>query len=101
MTGRAPSRRRRIKRNRPRCVICDSKDAEKNHVGGQNHVAWFTMPFCRAHHDQFHTFLRAAGIDLEYTTDARDRVLRGLQACDIAHWVLTKRLQELNSRNDI
>ncbi len=53
-----------------RCVICGSKvSVQRNHVGGQNHVAWFWMPFCQTHHDQF-----------------------------LAQWMMTKALQELNSR---
>ena len=82
-----------------RCVICGRK-AERNHAGGKNHVAWFTMPFCRAHHAQFHALLRAAGIDLEYTPDPSERLLRGLQACLVALWVQIKALQELNSGGD-
>jgi hypothetical protein len=57
------------------------------------------MPFCREHHDQFHALLRAAGIDLEYTSDARERLLRGQKACLVAVWVLTKALQELSSQS--
>ncbi len=83
-----------------RCVICGSKDAERNHVGGQNHVAWFTMPFCREHHDQFHALVRAAGIDLEYISDPRERLLRGLKANTVCQWMLTEALQKLNSQGD-
>lgn len=93
-------RRRRKKGKPPRCVICGGKDAERNHVGGRNHVAWFTMPFCRPHHEKFHALLRAAGIDLEYTSDPRERMLRSLQACNVAQWMFAQRLQELNSRGD-
>ncbi len=82
-----------------RCVICGSKvSVQRNHVGGQNHVAWFWMPFCQTHHDQFHAFVRNAGINLEYTSDPRERLLRALQACLVAQWMMTKALQELNSR---
>ena len=84
-----------------RCVVCDTDaGVERNHVGGVNHVAWFSMPFCRVHHAQFHALLRAAGIDLEYTSDSRERLVRGLQACNVAQWVLTKALQESDSRSD-
>jgi hypothetical protein len=61
-------------------------------------VAWFTMPFCYKHHTQFHAFLSNAGINLEYTSDPRERLARGLSACLVAQWVLTKALQELNSQ---
>jgi hypothetical protein len=83
-----------------RCVICGCEGTERNHVGGQNHVAWFTMPFCRDHHAQFHAFLRAAGIDLEYTPDPCERLLRASQACTAAQWIMTKALQNLNSGDD-
>ena len=84
-----------------RCVICDTdKGIERNHVGGQNHVAWFTMPFCRKHHAEFHAFLRAAGIELEYTSDPQERILRGFQATIACQWILMKKLQEVNSRSE-
>jgi hypothetical protein len=86
-----------------RCVICGSKAVEQNHVGGRNHVAWFTMPFCREHHAQFHGLLRAAGIDPEYTPDPIERGLRALEACWVADWVivqsLRKHLSELRVRS--
>jgi hypothetical protein len=59
------------------------------------------MPFCREHHDQFHALLRTAGVNLEYTSDPRERLVRGVQACLVAQWMLTKALQELNSRRDM
>lgn len=82
-----------------RCVICGSKRAERNHVGGRNHVAWFTMPFCREHHDQFHTLLSNAGINLEYTSDSRERLVRAIRACLLAQWVLSEALRELGSQS--
>src|SRR5690242_533773 len=94
------TRRRRKKGKPPRCVICGSRHAEMNHVGGRNHVAWFTMPFCRPHHERFHALLRTAGIDLQYTDDPQERILRSLQACSVAQWMFTQRLQELNSRGE-
>jgi hypothetical protein len=81
-----------------RCVICASERIQRNHVGGQNHVAWFTMPFCPAHHDQFHALVTAAGIDLEYTADPRERLLRSLQATIVCQWMLTEALKNLNSQ---
>ena len=83
-----------------RCVICGSEDIERNHVGGRNHVAWFTMPFCRAHHAQFHALLRAAGIDLEYKSDPTERLLRALQATTVCQWMLMEALKNVNSRGN-
>ncbi|HEV2490024.1 MAG TPA: hypothetical protein VGT03_09470 [Candidatus Acidoferrales bacterium] len=83
-----------------RCVICGcGEDVEENHVGGRNHVAWFTMPFCRKHHDQFHALLRAAGVDLTYTSDPAERLARAQKACLVFQWMLTEAQQELNSRS--
>lgn len=77
-----------------RCVICGTDaDVERHHVGGRNHVAGFTMPFCREHHAQFHALLRAAGVNLEYTSDRFERVRRALQTFTIAQWVLTEQLK--------
>ncbi len=83
-----------------RCVICGSKKTERNHVGGRNHVAWFTMPFCRGHHEQFHAQLRNAGINLEYTSDSHERLVRAIKACLLAQWVLIEALQELGSQSE-
>ncbi len=81
-----------------RCVICGSEDIQRNHVGGQNHVAWFTMPFCHAHHTQFHALVTAAGIDLEYASDPMERLLRAFGATIVCQWILREALKNLNSR---
>lgn len=84
-----------------RCVVCGtSVNVQRNHVGGENHVAWFWMPFCQKHHDQFHALVRNAGINLEYTSNPRERLLRALQACLVAQWMFTKTLEELNSHSE-
>jgi hypothetical protein len=58
----------------PRCVVCSSKHRlELNHVGGRNHVAWFTMWFCQAHHRKYHAQLTQLGVDLAYTSDPIER----------------------------
>ena len=81
------------------CVICDSDvRAERNHPGGRNHVAWFRMPFCGKHHDQFHDLCRIAGINLEYTPDPYERLLRGLKANQVCQFMLLEALQELNAQ---
>ncbi len=82
-----------------RCVICGSSKAERNHVGGRNHVAWFTMPSCPKHHAQFHALLRIAGVDLEYTSDPRERLSRALKSCIVFQWMLMEELQKI-SRSD-
>jgi len=77
----------------PRCVICGSSEGiEQNHVGGRNHVAWFTMPFCREHHERFHTLLRIAGVDLQNTPDSRERLIRALMATLVLQWMLLEAL---------
>ena len=84
-----------------RCVICDSDERiERNHAGGRSHVAWFTMPFCRSHHDQFHSLVRAAGIDLEYTSDPRERIVRALKAITVCQWMLLEAQQKQNSEDN-
>ena len=70
-------------------MICGSAEGvEHNHVGGRNHVAWFTSPLCRKHHDAFHVALRAAGVDLTYTDDKRERISRARMATLIFLWML-------------
>ena len=85
---------------RARCVICgSSKEIEHNHVGGRNHVTWFTMPFCREHHEHFHAFVRSAGIDLEYTSDPWERLSRAVRSCLVAQWVLTEAQRKISRSN--
>ena len=72
-----------------RCAICGSTfQVEANHLGLRNHLACFTMPFCRQHHDRFHVLVRQAGIDLTYTDDPIERIRRALSAIKIAEWML-------------
>ena len=80
------------------CALCGRKPVEQNHVGGRNHVAWFTMPFCREHHDQFHELLRNAGVDLHYTPDPVERIARANQAISVCQWMLAEALQRANKR---
>ncbi len=77
-------------------MICGSEDVEQNHVGGRNHVAWFTMPFCPKHHVRFHALLRIAGVDLEYTSDPHERLLRALKATAVCFWMLLDALQNIS-----
>ena len=85
-----------------RCVICGSSvTVERNHVGGRNHVAWFRMPCCKKHHDQFHALLRVSGVNLEYTSDPRERLLRALKATQVFGWMLLEALGEaLNEKGE-
>lgn len=89
----------RAKSHGLRCVICGtSRGVEKNHAGGKNHVAWFRMPLCLLHHRQFHILLVNAGVDLEYTSDKRERLRRAMKAIMICHSMLLEASQELDSR---
>jgi len=81
------------------CVICGKKRIERNHAGGKNFVAWFTMPFCPKHHTQFHALVSAAGINLEYTPDPVDRLIRALKALLVCAFMLLEAMEELNSRS--
>lgn len=79
------------------CVICGKKKIERNHAGGKNFVAWFTMPFCPKHHTQFHALVAAAGINLEYTPDPLERLIRALKALLVCAFMLLEAIQERNS----
>ena len=83
------------------CVICESTlQVEVNHLGGRNHVAWFTMPFCKKHHDRFHLLVRQAGIDLSFTDDPIERIRRALCAIKIAEWMLLEWMLQERSKQD-
>jgi hypothetical protein len=67
-----------------RCVLCDSsQDVEHHHIGGRNHLAWVTVPLCRPHHNQCHGLIESSAIDLEYTSDPAERLIRASKAINI------------------
>lgn len=77
-----------------KCVICGSPErVEMNHVGGQNHLAWFTMSLCGDHHDRFHALLRQIGVDLRYTSDSVERFIRVLKAILVFTWMTLEAFQ--------
>jgi hypothetical protein len=55
------------------------------------------MPLCKEHHAQFHALLRMAGVNLEFTSDPVERLIRAKKATMIFDWMLTEELQRLNS----
>jgi predicted RNA-binding Zn-ribbon protein involved in translation (DUF1610 family) len=78
-----------------KCVICGSAcRVEANHVGGRNHIAWFTCPLCGEHHDRFHALLRQAVVDLQYTSDPLERGIRVLKAILIFAWMVVEGLHQ-------
>jgi hypothetical protein len=66
-----------------------------NHLGGRQHLAWFTMPFCGECHLLFHAMVTRAGIDLNYTQDPIERFRRALAAIKIAEWMLLEQLKNV------
>ena len=77
-----------------RCAICGrTGPIEMNHVGGKFHLAWFTMPFCLQCHSRFHTMVRQASINLEFTPNIVERVRRAQAALWIAQWMLNEQLK--------
>jgi hypothetical protein len=72
-----------------RCTICGSTHrVEKHHVGGRNHVVWFTIPLCRDHHARLTRYIEGAGIDMRYTADRLTRIRRARQALCMLLWFL-------------
>lgn len=80
---------------KPVCVICGiARNIEYNHAGGQNHIAWFKVPFCQRHHDQFHRLLESVGIDLRYTPNKLKRLVIAALALTIALWMVLEALRD-------
>jgi hypothetical protein len=77
------------------CVICGrEKNLQHNHAGGRNHIAWFTVPFCDRHHQQFHRLLESVGINLRYTPNKLKRLVMAALALTIALWMVLQALWE-------
>ena len=71
------------------CVVCGSRrKVERNHIGGRNHLIWVTAPFCRFHHRRFHQLLEIASVDLNFTSDPVERVVRATKAINIFQCML-------------
>jgi hypothetical protein len=72
-----------------RCVFCGStRDVTQHHGGGQNFIAWFTMPLCARCQEIFHAKQRAAGIDLRSTPNPTKRWIRALKMTFLFAWML-------------
>lgn len=77
-----------------RCAICTSrKVVQGNHIGGQNHLAWITMPFCGECHLRFHTLARQAGLVHEWTDDPIERLRRALAFIKICEWMILEQMK--------
>ena len=77
------------------CVICGSdENVEDNHAGGRNFIAWFTILFCRRHHQQFHRQLESAEVYLRYTPNRLKRLFSAALALTIALWMVLQALGE-------
>jgi hypothetical protein len=69
---------------RPACAICGARvNVEWHHVGGRNHLFWLTAPLCLTHHNRLHLLLQRAGVDLKYTADPVERLIRATKAISI------------------
>jgi hypothetical protein len=88
-----PFRRRRVmkphgKSNRIGCAICGSRqNVQWHHIGGKKHLAWVMMPVCQPHHRQCHALITRARINLEYTSDPVERLIRASIAISIFRYL--------------
>jgi hypothetical protein len=79
----------------PHCVICATRSTvERHHVGGRKHLVWLTAPLCRIHHNRLHRLLKTAGVDLEYTGDPVERLIRATKAISIFMCMVQDALHE-------
>lgn len=77
------------------CVLCGSTcDVTNHHVGGQNFIAWFTMPLCARCQDIFHAKQRGALIDLRSTPNPLMRFVRALKMTVLFMWILLDLLEK-------
>jgi hypothetical protein len=74
---------------------------EQNHIGGWNHLPWFTYPFCKKDHTEFHVMCRRAGVDFSYTKHKSIRLLQALKAMLVGIWMVADMLEKhLKSQSD-
>jgi|CZKH01.1.fsa_nt_gi hypothetical protein len=67
---------------------------EQNHSGGWNHLPWFTYPFCKKDHAEFHVMCRRAGVDFRYTKNKSIRLLQALKAMLVGIWMVVDMLEK-------
>jgi hypothetical protein len=83
----------RGKSKRAGCVICGShRNLQWHHIGGKKHLAWVMMPLCHPHHAQCHRLIK--GIDLQYTSDPVERLIRASIAISIFLCIVQEALRE-------
>ena len=70
-----------------------------HHVGGRNHVVWFTIPLCRKHHVKLTAYIAAAGVDMRYSPDRPTRFRRARQAICMLLWFLDMQEEEFTSQD--
>lgn len=77
------------------CAICGSHlNVQLHHIGGRRHLIWVTAPLCQRHHDQLHKLITTAGIDLEYTSNPVERLIRASKAISIFMCMVLNALDE-------
>jgi hypothetical protein len=92
--GRSRAPRRKVACVR-RCALCGSrKGVQGNHIGGQNHLGWVTMPFCCECHQRFHILARQAGLNPQYTDDPIERNRRALAFIKICEWMILEQMEK-------
>src|SRR6267378_6491423 len=86
-------------RERAACILCGRRRrVQGNHPGGKKHVAWFIMPLCEIHHDQFLEVLRNIGVDLRYTPNELERLNRASQAIIVCQWLIAEAVKKAISK---
>jgi hypothetical protein len=81
------------------CVVCrDRSNTQQHHIGGRRHLVWITAPLCPVHHEQLHRLLKIAGVDLEYTDDPVERLIRATKAISIFMCMVQDALHKARQR---
>jgi uncharacterized protein YlaI len=76
-----------------RCVLCGrSRELNKHHLGGQNHIPWLTMLLCESCHDNFHAKFRQS-VNFHFTPNKKMRLIRAMQAILVFLWMLLEMLR--------
>ncbi len=80
---------------RAACVICGShRNLQWHHIGGRKHLAYVEMPLCYVHHKQCHMLVKSSGVNLEYTSDSVERLIRASIAISIFFCMVQEALRQ-------
>jgi hypothetical protein len=85
----------KLGRSQKRCPKCSdqcfcgsSQRLEDNHIGGRKHAPSIWLPFCGAHHDDFHRNCERVGVQFGRIENRTLALIQAMKAMLIGIWMV-------------